>query len=190
MEYKPWFNKDFKKRIGERDHLYFLIQKRDKKELIPEYETIKRNLKRDIEKTKREYYNELFEKHKKDSKECWKLINNVITKRKNKAVIINKIRTKGGGSTYDQKQICDIMNNHFVNNGPTLAKKIPATNVTAKSFMGDPVSQSFVMKPANQKEMEGLIDKLKTGTACGPYNIAPRTIKNMVSALYLVSLHD
>ena len=186
MEYKPWFNRDFKKRISERDHLYFLIQKRDKKELIPEYETSKRNLKRDIEKAERDYFNELFEKHKKDSKECWKLINTVINKRKNKAVIIKKIRTKGGGCTYDQKQICDIMNNHFVNNGPNLAKKIPSTNVTAKSFLEDPVSQSFVMKPTNQKEIEGLIDKLKTGTACGPYKIAPRTIKNGKCAISFI----
>ena len=177
MGYKPWFKREFKKRLKEKNHMYYLIQNRNKKELIPEYEILKRKLKKDIEKAEKDYYDNLFTKHKNDSKETWKLINNIVNRRKNKATLIKKIKNSCGDTVNDQIQICTIMNNHFVKNGPTLARSIPATNIGASSYLRDPVLESFVMASTNTKEIEGLIIKLKIGKASGPDGISSSTVK-------------
>ena len=91
--------------------MYYLIQKRNKKELIPPYELFKRKLKKDIEKAEKDYFDDLFTKHKNDSKETWKLINNVVNRRKNKANLIRKIKNSRGDIVSDEKQICTILNN-------------------------------------------------------------------------------
>ena len=71
MGYKPWFKKEFQKRIAERNHLYFLIQNKNKNDLTPKYERLKSSIKKDMKKAEKEYYNEIYEKHKNDSKETW-----------------------------------------------------------------------------------------------------------------------
>jgi len=96
MDYKPWFKSEFKRRITERKHLYFLIKNKSKNELIPQYEKVRDHLKREMRKAEMEYYDQLFEKHKNDSKETWKLINNIVNKQKNKAVFIKKIKKAKG----------------------------------------------------------------------------------------------
>ena len=176
--YKPWFNKTFADRINERNHLYFLIQKRNKTELINQYQILKKNLEFDLKKAEKDYYDAEFQKHKNDMKQTWKLINKVINKRKNKVTIIKKMKCENGDYVTDQEQICNILNSHFVKNGPTLARKIPVTNILATSFLKRPITSSVFMSPTDIIEIEDLIDKLKLGKACGLYGISSSFIKH------------
>ena len=181
--YKPWFNKIFMDRINERKHLYFLIQKRNKKDLTNRYQILKRNLEFDLKKAKKDYYDAEFQKHKNDMKQTWKLINNVINKRKNKVTIIKKIKCENGDYVTDQEQICNILNSHFVKNGPTLARKIPDTKISETKFLKHPILSSLFMSPTDINEIERFIDKLKLGKACGPDGISASFIKHGIAEI-------
>ena len=71
-------------RINERNHFYFLMSQRNKKDLTNRHQILKRNLEIDLKKGKKDYYDAEFQKHKNDMKQTWKLIN----KRKSKVTII------------------------------------------------------------------------------------------------------
>ena len=176
--YKPWFNKNLTDRVNERKHLYFLIQRRNRTDLINQYETLKKSLEIDLKKAQKDYFDAEFLKHKNDVKETWKLINKVINRKKNKVTLIKKMKCVNGDYVTNQEQICNILNNHFVSNGPNLAKMIPLTNISAKHFLGNSISNSIFMHPTVIAEIENLIDKLKIGKACGPDRIRASFVKH------------
>lgn len=177
--YKPWFNKALTDKINLRKHLYFLIQKKNKKELINQYETVKKTVQKDLIQAEKAYYDEAFRRHKYDMKETWNLINKVINRRKNKIINIKKMRCPNGSITTDQDEICNILNNHFVLNGPKLARKIPDTNVLPTRYLSNNiVRNSLFLSPTDPIEIEKIIDNLKSGKASGPDGISTTFIKH------------
>ena len=66
----------------EQKHLYFLIQRRNRSDLIEQYENFKKQLEHDLKKAKKDFYDAAFLEHRNDIKETWKLINNAINKKK------------------------------------------------------------------------------------------------------------
>ena len=63
--------------INESYHLYFKIQKINKKDLINRYQILKKNLEIDFKNAKKDYSDAEFQKHKNDIKQTWKLINKI-----------------------------------------------------------------------------------------------------------------
>ena len=136
-----------------------------------------------MKKAEKEYYNEIFEKHKHDSKETWKIINGVVNRRKKQAVLVKKFKNGNGKTITDPQEICHILNSHSVNNGPKLANTLPKTDLPANYFLTDPVIESFVMHPTDPHEIATIIDKLKIGKAPGPDRIGTKTIISGKSAI-------
>lgn len=177
--YKPWFTKEFTDRINEKNHLRFLLQKKNSTELTNHYVTYSKNLKNDLRNAEKNYYDSEFSKHKTDMKETWKLINNVMNKRKKKVILIKKMKCENGAIVTDQEQICNILNKHFVMNGPKLARKIPNTNIMAEDFLtNQAITETIFLSPTDEEEIEKIIDNLKSGKACGPDGINASFIKH------------
>ena len=128
--YKSWFTSDLTQRINEKNHLYFLIQKKNKTELINEYKEKSKSIAKDLEKAEKDYHDAEFLKHKNDMKQTWRLINSIINRRKNRITIIKKMQTENGKIVTNEEQICNILNQHFVTNGPKLAKNCPERMLT------------------------------------------------------------
>ena len=179
--FKPWFTKDLTDRVNEKNHLRFLIQKKSNVALTKRYATLSKTLKTDLRNAEKQYYDSEFSRLKNDMKETWKLINNIMNKRKKKVNLIKKMKCENGMVVTDQEQICNILNKHFVMNGPKLARKIPDINILAESFLtGQEASpiHAIVMHPTSEEEIRKIIDKLKTGKACGPDVISASFVKH------------
>ena len=116
-------------------------------------------------------------------KETWKLINKIVNKRKKAINFIKKIKCENGSTVTDQEQICNVLNKHFVMNGPKLARKIPDSSILATDFLETSVSDSIFMSPTDKTEIEEIIDKLKLGKASGPDGINASFVKHGKNAI-------
>ena len=94
--------------------------------------------------------------------------------------------TPNGQVVTDQEQICNILNRHFVTNGPNRASKIPNVEKSAKDYL-PPIAnyRSMFMSPTCAQEIEEKIDKLKIGKASGPDGIIASFLKHGKKSIYL-----
>ena len=89
-----------------------------------------------IRTAKRLYYDNRFKGAKNDLKLTWKLINEVINKRKTNSSLPSSFKSEGRTIT-DPKEVADSFCKYFSNLGPNLAKAIPEVNFSFRSFLPD-----------------------------------------------------
>ena len=74
--------------------------------------------------------------------------------------------------------IADTFNDFFTNIGPSLASKIPATNISFRNFMKNHSIESMFLKPVSSNEINKIISSLKDG-APGIDNISAAVLKHV-----------
>ena len=108
----------------------------------PEYLALKQNLscfnnilKKQIRHAKQLYYYETFEKYKNDIKNTWKTISGILSKSSKTSHPINEIKVNNN-TIADQAEICNSLNDFFVDIGPNLALHIkPSKNIHYTSYL-------------------------------------------------------
>ena len=106
------------------------------------YKLYKNKLNYLIRIAKRNYYDSKFIMATNNLKETWKLINEVINKRKSKLSLPQSFNSNGRSIT-DPTDIANEFCNYFTNIGPNLANRIPTVNSTYNSFLTDRVRESI-----------------------------------------------
>ena len=81
-----------------------------------------------IRTAKKSYYDAKLAEYAKDVRNTWKIINTLISNKKNKHDIPG-VFTEGTVNFTGAKEIAEGFNEYFVNVGPTLAEAIPKTNI-------------------------------------------------------------
>ena len=99
---------------------------------------------------------------KKNLKETWKLINEVINKRKSRLLMPQSFNSNGRSIT-DPTDIANEFCNYFTNIGPNLENRIPTVNSTYNSFLTDRVRESIFLKPTNIAELTEISNHLSKG---------------------------
>ena len=158
---KPWLTLGLKCSIKRKNKLYLWYKKHPSKGNEKIYKTYKSKLAKLIQLAEREHYDRLFETHKSNVKESWKIINTILCRNKvnvksNKYIINNCVET-------DKNVIANKFNDFFVHIGPSLADKIPKTNIKPTSFIKSEqkLTNSFFMEPITHNEVEKIIMSLK-----------------------------
>ena len=85
-------------------------------------------------KSKINYYAKLT-KYKNESKKTWQVINEIIGKTKLKSNNLPRMIIVDNIETYDKKIISEKFINYFINDGPTLAERIPPSENNFKSYL-------------------------------------------------------
>ena len=83
---------------------------------------------------KRSYYDRKFDSAKNDLKLTWKLLKEVINKRKSKSPLPSSFKAEGRSIT-DPTEIATRFCKYFTNIGPRLASAIPAVSPTFRLFI-------------------------------------------------------
>ena len=117
----------------------------------------KKELKRKIETAKSNYYLYKFEHCRNDSSSTWKLTNNILG-RKNKSKIPASLMHDSDEIT-DEKKICNIFNQYFVNIGSNLASTIHTNDLNPIYNLGDRHQNSFSFMATTPKEVFNTIKK-------------------------------
>ena len=180
---KPWISRAILNSIKHKNDLFYKIKKRGKIELTHLYKKYSNKLNHTIHAAKKSHYNNLFDNFKTDSKRTWQTINNIINKRKSKLTLIKKLINENGNYITDKKLICILLNQHFIENGPKLAKKIPNNQIPFQTYMGNPITNSIFISPTNSSEVSTLIKKMKHGKASGLDGISSYFIKKGLPVL-------
>ena len=98
---------------------------------------------------KRPYYNKKLDEYKSNAKSTWKLLNDLINKKKIKCKLPSIFKS-------NEEEICNpthIANRfceYFTNIGPNLAKSIPASDKSHRSFLNGGFINSFFLQSASE----------------------------------------
>ena len=115
---------------------------------------------------KRIYYEKKLDHAKSNIKNTWKILNEVINRRKR----ANKLPS---AFIFDNQEISnpvEIANrfcDYFTNIGPNLAKKIPAATTSYHCSLTGNFITSVFLQPATQQEILEIVNSLRLGTAAG-----------------------
>ena len=100
----------------------------------------------------------------KNSKNGWKTINEIVSKR-SKSTMINKIKTEHVEVTGD-KNIAEEFNRYFSAIGPKLGDNLPSSGINPMSYV-TPSSQKFNFSNFTSAEVKNEISKIKDGKSAG-----------------------
>jgi hypothetical protein len=183
---KPWLTSEMKIKIKRKNILYIKSRKNPSPERISYYKCFRNNLNSEIRKAEREYYKNYIDMNKYNLKKTWRLLKNIINKRKDNTLhdtfVIN------GKQTNDSKKIANSFNKYFVNVGSTLSKQIPITNETHFKYLPNKTLSSIYLRPVTKKEIIKLIKNLKSSSP-GWDNITADVVKESYELFIEPLLH-
>ncbi len=136
-----------------------------------------KSIKTSIRNAKRTYYENRFEIARNDMKLTWRLVNEVINKRKTKQSLPSAFMSDGKMIT-DHFEIANRFCKYFTDISPALASRIPSTNFSFRSFLTDNENSPNIPNETNVHELEEICHDFQAGKAPGHDNIPMYLIKN------------
>jgi len=180
---QPWMTNKLLKQVNKKTNLYIKLKQTPK--LDRKYNTLKkkfkayeRTVKNNIQKTKREYYQNVFTLHKNNVKKTWHTIKetlNKYTKIDTPSEIVNE------NITYDKEQdIADQFNNFFANIGSRLSNQIDNNNVKPYTdYLTNHTDTTFDFTLITEEIIINIINKLPNKKSCGTDNISNKLLKKI-----------
>ena len=132
-----------------------------------------------IRAVKKKFYAEKLEHHKHNSKQTWKVLNDILGRR-NKSKLPNSFYINDVLNS-DPKIIANNFNNFFANLGLNLAQNIPPTNLNFHHYLNNvvPPINSLFFKPTDTQEIVSICNSLKSGTSGGFDDIKSDVVKSI-----------
>jgi hypothetical protein len=187
----PWLTDGLLKSIKRKNILYkkYIKHYDDKDHLI--YKNYRNKLHHLLRITERQFYQEAIHQNKNNLRKTWAIMKDIINKKKDSKKTV--YFTHNNRKIVDNFEISSLFNDFFTNVGSSLAKKIPASNDTAISYLKGNYPNTIFLKPTNTVEIIKIINDLKTNSSCGWDDISPKVIKfchfHIVDSLvYIVNL--
>jgi len=175
---KPWLTPAILNSIKTKNTLYHKFI-RTRNPLDKEASRIFSNkLYRLIKLAERRYYANELQLAQYNMRNTWKILKDIIT-HDNTTQFPSEF-VDGITVVLDNKDIANGFNNYFVNVGHTLASKIPLTNTSYSSYLGDVVNSNFYLTPIVEKEILEVVNKLNNNKSAGLDNISPKVIKSTI----------
>ena len=174
--FSPWLSRGLLKSVNKKNRLYKKFVTSSSTSSETKYKAYKNKLTHLIRIAKRKYYDSKFENARNDLKTTWKLLNEVINKRKSKSSLPTSFKSEGRTLT-DPMEIADRFCKYFTNIGPNLAKSIPKVNPSFRSYLGDNIRSSINLKPTTTSELESICDMFASKKAPGYDSIPMHVIK-------------
>ena len=108
---------------------------------------------------KKAYYSSVIEKHKNDLKQTWKIVNNLLGKKKLDPCSTLKINNQ---LTSDAATIASHFNLRFAEVGTTLVNKLPPTSRNFEGYLPFPTSNSLYFNPTSPLEIKKIVTDVKS----------------------------
>ena len=182
---KPWINHKILKLIRTKNSMFRKCYKKNDSHLIEKYKkmcyeltTIKRN-------TKQHYFATMINENKNNLQKQWQLINQILQRNNKQKKAIHKLVTGNDETLTDCQDICNELNNYFINIGPKMVSKIPSNflNDNDPSHSLPSMTTSMFCEPCFQCEVYQNIICLNEKKSVGIENIPIKFIK--ISAEYI-----
>ena len=179
----PWITKGLLKSISKKNRLYKQLINSPNKQRELRYKIYKNKLTHLIRNAKRTYYENRFEIAKNDMKLTWRLVNEVINKRKTKQSLPSAFMSEGKMIT-DHFEIANRFCKYFTDIDPALASRIPSTSFSFRSFLTDNENCPIILNETNAHELEEICHDFQAGKAPEYDNIPMYLIKYSFDLIY------
>ena len=131
---KPWITKGLLKSIKTKCNLYKKSLKYPSPLNITKYKKYKNKLIHLLKTSKRNFYDTKFDNAKSNLKETWKILNEIINKRKTRSKMPSSF-VHNDQQIIDPLEIANKFNEYFTNVGPSLAEKLPTSTIPPDFYL-------------------------------------------------------
>ena len=160
---KPWLTIGLKACIKKKNHFYIRYNRYRTTNMEFIYKNYKKYLNNILFKAEQTHYDNLFDSYKSNMKKSWELIAEIINKQSRNSSNKGKFLSKEG-LPLSGLEVANNFNNFFVNVGPTLASKIPGTDIRPLSYMNPRNEHSIFLEPVSSLEISKIIKELRNAS--------------------------
>jgi len=179
---KSWISKDT---IKKSKRLLRLKDRQKKKYSCQRAEIIKeekKELRKEIRKEKNEYYQRRLDT--KDSKEIWKVINELLNRPEKNNTQITELEHNDKSIT-DKQTIADIANKFFCTIGEETIKQLKPTDINPTEMVEE-IDYAPELPKINPIDIHIALDKINCKMSSGPDNIPNKVVKLLREEISLV----
>ena len=178
---RPWITSGILASMHSRDMLYsdFLREKDSviKQSKYDLYKTKRNMVTLLIRVSKKDHYTKYFTENNTNLKKTWEGIRGLINVSKKSNSNINKLIVQNKELT-DPVVMASAMNDFFVNIGKSVDQKIPDSSKSFSNYLGECNNFCITLNPCTDIEMNKLISTLNWSKASGPFSIPSNIIKS------------
>lgn len=177
---KPWITTGLAKSIKHKNKLYKKFISAPTSANNNKFKTYRNKLTTLIRISKKNHYHKLILNSKNDMKATWKVLNNIL---KRKRSVNNKCTDSfidNGSEITDPQDIANGFCNFFTEIGPNLASKIPTVKNHFTDYLTNTNSETMFLKPTSKSEVEKITNALKNKNSCGYDNVSSKVIKPII----------
>ena len=157
---KPWISSEIKQNMKRREN-YFNLFRRGLIS-VTEYNSFRNFVTKQIRDAKNKYLTDLFEKFKKDTKNTWKEINNLIKGGNRFKDVGVECLDDEGCKVRGNERIAEIFNSHFSTIGQRISNTISCNERDHLQFLSHiSMPNSFFLNPISAINVENAIGNLK-----------------------------
>lgn len=185
----PWLTADLKALLIKRDRLKRIAVKSGDPVDWQNFKKDKNFCNNEIRRTKTLFYHKQIQENSGNSKEIWKVINQVASRNTKSDRNISCLKV-GTQVITDPVDICDQLNKHFTEIGPKLASSLPLGRNSYTDYV-KPTTSSFSLKPIEPTTVYKLMSSMSGKKATGLDGIPCKLIKEAASVIPIsISLCD
>lgn len=190
---KPWINYSICSRIKKRNELLKRIKKQpNNKPLKAKFKEFRNNLNLDIRNIKNQYYQDLFEKHRGNSKETWKVIEEISGQKLN--IVSPIVLEIDNNIVSDPLEVANEFNKYFLSVAGKVWRNVDRPDNYGALFPKNCFIEQFAVNsmfidPVIECELKGAIETLKNGTSPGLDGIGTHIIKKCYRKIGKVLLY-
>ena len=178
---KPWLTTGLINACKKKNSMYkrWLIDKSQESE--SRYKKYKNKLVLILRKAEREYYKNELNKHKKDVKATWSILNNIIKKGRKQSKEC-EFMNRNNKKVYDKQTIANMFNDFYINVGPKLASGIDTKHVQLQydTYLKDiDIEKSMFILPCTEEEVSQIINNFKNKTSQDVNGISMKLVKEL-----------
>ena len=181
---KPWITRGILRSINQRNCLYKTYLTDPTINNSNKYKCYRNKLTHTIRTSKKLFYSQKLEKTKSSISSTWKILNEVMGKKKTNLQRNEKIIENNTEITNPQ-DIANSFNSYFVNLGPELASKIESNDTHFKQFLPAPLQNSFFFNPTNAYEIIKVTLSLNSSKSYSHDEISTSLLKQIISTIAL-----
>ena len=178
---KTWVTKEIIKLSNKKNYLFKKYITNPTTKNKKKYTTLRNNLTTLKRNTENNFIEQNFLEAKNDIKRKWEIINNLINKKPN-STNINKI-FHNNSYIEDKQEICNILNNYYVNITKTLLSDQISTETNNILKLNLNFTNSMYVEETNISEILLIVKNMKNKKSVSDDNLSTFILKNIISEI-------
>ena len=183
LKRKEWITRGLVNSVNRKKKLYEIMVKNPTEVNKNTYKNYKRWLSKLIDKTKKEYYQNLINQNQNVSSNLWNCMSKLTKNESGDTKEIKEIKLENGNLTSKKQEMSEVFVKHFTEIGQNMANKIKQNQNNFQNFSAKRLPNSLVLLQTDIKEIKNEILKLSNKKAPGLDALKSENLKLVVDEI-------